>query len=164
MLTLRLRLAAGGTHTLQISRTASLAELFQAAATASGHPLDGLKLSSGFPPKALEVDEAIHVGSKLQNMETLTVAGTPAGDTATGNKKAKKAPATSAPSNAGVVTLSDVSGGSSSKKRAPAARGGGGGGSKKQRALQLGSEEGIGESLACSMPDVAEAPGAPCHI
>ena len=57
MLSFRLRLASGGTQTLQISSDASLAALFAAAADASGQPADGLKLSCGFPPKPLAVSD-----------------------------------------------------------------------------------------------------------
>ena len=161
MLSFRLRLASGGTQTLQISSDASLAALFAAAADASGQPADGLKLSCGFPPKPLECDETALVSSKLQNMETITVAGSAGGSGAAAVPSAKKPkPKPKAASSAGggsgsggglggVATLADVSGSGGGKKRAaPAARapsGGGGGG--KKRALQLGSEEGIGMSL-----------------
>eukprot|EP00964_Phaeocystis_antarctica_P088468 scaffold56307_cov63-Phaeocystis_antarctica.AAC.2 len=163
MLSFRLRLASGGTQTLQISSDANLAELFAAAADASGQPADGLKLSCGFPPKPLDCDEETLVGSKLQNMETITVAGSAGGSgaaAASSAKKPKPKPKPKAASSAGggssgggglggVATLADVSGSGGGKKRAaPAARAppsGGGGG--KKRALQLGSEEGIGMSL-----------------
>ena len=155
LLTFRLRLASGGTQTLQISAGASLTELFIAAADTSGQPLDELKLSCGFPPKALEMDEAL-VGSKLQNMETITVAGSAADNGAAAPKKPKKsakAASVGASSSSGgggaVATLSDVSG--SGKKRAPAAKSPSGGGGGKRRALQLGSEDGIGMSLASAV-------------
>ena len=166
MLSFRLRLASGGTQTLQISSDASLAALFAAAADASGQPADGLKLSCGFPPKPLECDEAALVGSKLQNMEVITVAGSAGGSgapAAPSAKKPKPKPKPKAASSSaggggsgggglgGVATLADVSGSGGGKKRAaPAARApssGGGGGGGKKRALQLGSEEGIGMSL-----------------
>ena len=169
MLSFRLR-ASGGTQTLQISSDASLAELFSAAADASGQPADGLKLSCGFPPKPLECDEAELVGSKLQNMEVITVAGSAGGSAAAAAPSAKKPKPKPKPKAAsssvdgssgggggggggGVATLADISGSGGGKKRAaPAARapsGGGGGG--KRRALQLGSEEGIGMSLVSAV-------------
>ena len=166
LLSFRLR-ASGGTQTLQISSDASLAELFSAAADASGQPADGLKLSCGFPPKSLECDEAELVGSKLQNMEVITVAGSAGGSGAAAAPSAKKPkPKPKAASSSvggssgggvggggGVATLADISGSGGGKKRAaPAARapsGGGGGG--KRRALQLGSEEGIGMSLVSAV-------------
>ena len=73
-LTLRLRLPSGGTHTLRISSEASLVELFEAVAEAAGQEAEGLAMSSGFPPKAIEPDESAKVGSTVQNMETITVA------------------------------------------------------------------------------------------
>ena len=169
MLSFRLRLASGGTQTLQISSDASLAALFAAAADASGQPADGLKLSCGFPPKPLECDETALVGSKLQNMETITVAGSAGGSAAAAAPSAKKPKPKPKPKAAsssvggssggggggggGVATLADISGSGGGKKRAaPAARapsGGGGGG--KRRALQLGSEEGIGMSLVSAV-------------
>ena len=171
-LTLRLRLPSGGTHTLQISSEASLVELFEAVAEAAGQEAEGLAMSCGFPPKGIEPEEDAKVGSAVQNMQTITVArsGASTGQAAGGSKKFRKAPAkkstagssSGTPAGGGVATLSDVSdgggGGSSSgkKRAAPVARGGGGGGGGggKRRAagaLQLGSEEGIGESLVAAV-------------
>ena len=161
-LTFRLRLASGGTHTLQISSDASLAELFAAAADASGQPADGLKLSYGFPPTPLEPDAEALVGSKLQNMETITVAGSAGGSgaaAASGAKKPKPKPKATSSAHGGsssggggggggVATLADVSGSGGGKKRAG---GGGGGGGGKRRALQLGSEEGIGVTMVSAV-------------
>merc|ERR1740139_727737 len=95
-------------------------------------------------------------------METITVAGSGSagahGAAAPSSKKPKKTTKAASGGSSGgggglgvVATLSDVSGSGGSKKRAPAARAPSGGGGGKRRALQLGSEDGIGVSLASAV-------------
>ena len=158
-LTLRLRLPGGATHTLSIARSSTLAELRAAIGEVAEQPSDNLQLSSGFPPQQHTADaDGTAVGALLQNMETVTVALAGTSGQAMSESKMKKprkakAPAAAAPTSGGMMTVSDLSGGGASSPRKrpvnnPGGGGGGGGGKRRApKALSLGSEESIGDSM-----------------
>ena len=174
MLTLRLRLPGGQSSTLQLSGSSSVGELRERAAALSSLPLESLQLSVGFPPAPLAhaslPESEAPLSDVVVNMDTVTVSDGAASGQASapaGKKmpKPKKQP-TGSSSGSRVHTLSTDGGGSSggsgggsggsARKRsaAPGSAGGGGGAGAKRRApkaLQLGSEDGIGDSLLAAV-------------
>ena len=180
MLTLRLRLPGGQSSTLQLSGSSSVGELRERAAALSSLPLESLQLSVGFPPAPLAhaslPESEAPLSDVVVNMDTVTVSDGAASGQASapaGKKmpKPKKQP-TGSSSGSRVHTLSTDGGGGSggsggggsggscgggsARKRsaAPGSAGGGGGAGAKRRApkaLQLGSEDGIGDSLLAAV-------------
>jgi hypothetical protein len=129
-------------------------------AQAGGVAEETLRCSHGFPPSALDLEDDAPIAGTLSNMDTLIVhAENDAGQAVApakgkGSKPPKaKAASSSASDSANVATLhgsgGSGSGASNGKKRA--AGGGGGGKRRAVGALKLGSEDGIGESLASAV-------------
>ena len=168
-LTIRLRLPSGPAQ-ISLAPESTLSELLAHISEKADAEAEALTVSHGFPPRPLALEADAPISGVLQPMDLLTVAVAAAAAPAPAAKKGRGRGAAGRGANAGrsspavgrgaasgnssvgvVHTLSNPSGsgggGGSARKRPAAASGGGGGGGKRGKALQLGSEEGIGASL-----------------
>lgn len=133
-------------------------------AQAGGVAEDTLRCSHGFPPSALDLADDAPIAGVLHSGETLIVhadndsgqAVAPAKGKGSKPPKAKAGSSASA-SPGGLSQVATIhgsggsSGGASTGKKRGAGGGGGGGKRRAVGALKLGSEEGIGESLASAV-------------